>query len=117
MARLAILRSLVQHISLASNDVEWAGEAAYEYGRHWLHPDTDSLVPPGGSNEVSGLGHMNAIAELAQLLDTAQAWKAPPDVIFVAMGSGSTVLGLLLGVHLMGGNTRGGGGADQDTSP
>ncbi len=117
MARLAILRSLVQHISLASNDVELAGEAAYAYGAHWLHPDTDSLVPPGGSNEVSALGHMNAIAELAQLLDTAQAWKAPPDVIFVAMGSGSTVLGLLLGVHLMGWNTKVVGVADQDKSP
>jgi 1-aminocyclopropane-1-carboxylate deaminase/D-cysteine desulfhydrase-like pyridoxal-dependent ACC family enzyme len=117
MARLAFLRSLVQHISLARNDVELAGEAAYEYGRHWLHPDTDSLVPPGGSNEVSALGHMNAIAELAQLLDAAQAWKAPPDVIFVAMGSGSTVLGLLLGVHLMGWNTKVVGVADQDKSP
>src|SRR3977135_2091821 len=117
VARLAILRSLVQHISLTSNDVELAGEAAYAYGKHWLHPDTDSLVPPGGSNEVSALGHMNAIAELAQLLDAAQAWETPPDVIFVAMGSGSTVLGLLLGVHLMGWNTKVVGVADQDNSP
>ena len=117
VARLAILRSLVQHISLTSNDVELAGEAAYAYGKHWLHPDTDSLVPPGGSNEVSALGHMNAIAELAQLLDAAQAWETPPDVIFVAMGSGSTVLGLLLGVHFMGWNTKVVGVADQDKSP
>ena len=116
MARLAILRSLVQHISLAKNDVELVGEAGYEYARHWLHPDTDLLVPPGGSNEVSALGHMNAIAELAQLLDAAQAWKTPPDVIFVAMGSGSTVLGLLLGIHLMGWNTKVVGVADQDKS-
>ena len=57
---------------------------------------------------------MNAVAELAQLLDAAQAWKSPPDVIFVAMGSGSTVLGLLLGVHLMGWNTKVVGVADQD---
>jgi 1-aminocyclopropane-1-carboxylate deaminase/D-cysteine desulfhydrase-like pyridoxal-dependent ACC family enzyme len=116
-ARLAILRSLVQHISLAGNDVELAGEAAYAYGAHWLHPDADSLIPPGGSNEVSALGHMNAIAELAQLLDAAQVWNAPPDVIFVPMGSGSTVLGLLLGVHLMGWNTKVVGVADQDKSP
>jgi 1-aminocyclopropane-1-carboxylate deaminase/D-cysteine desulfhydrase-like pyridoxal-dependent ACC family enzyme len=59
---------------------------------------------------------MNAIAELAQFLDAAQAWNAPPDVIFVAMGSGSTVLGLLLGVHLMGWNTKVVGVADQDKS-
>jgi 1-aminocyclopropane-1-carboxylate deaminase/D-cysteine desulfhydrase-like pyridoxal-dependent ACC family enzyme len=116
MARLAILRSLVQNISLAENDVELVGEAAVEYARHWLHSDTHSLIPAGGSNEVSALGHMNAIAELAQLLDAAQAWKAPPDIIFVAMGSGSTVLGLLLGVHLMGWNTKVVGVADQDRS-
>jgi 1-aminocyclopropane-1-carboxylate deaminase/D-cysteine desulfhydrase-like pyridoxal-dependent ACC family enzyme len=117
MARLAILRSLVEHISLAGNDVELAGEAAYAYGAHWLHPDSDPLIPPGGSNEVSALGHMNAIAELAQLLDAAQVWNGPPDIIFVPMGSGSTVLGLLLGVHLMGWNTKVVGVADQDKSP
>src|SRR3981189_2811196 len=83
MARLAILRGLVQHVAIAKNDVELVGEAAQEYARNWLHPDTDLLVPPGGSNEVSVLGHMNAIAELAQFLDAAQAWRAPPDVIFV----------------------------------
>jgi 1-aminocyclopropane-1-carboxylate deaminase/D-cysteine desulfhydrase-like pyridoxal-dependent ACC family enzyme len=116
MARLAILRGLVQHIAIAKNNAELVGEAAHEYARHWLHPDTDSLVPPGGSNEVSVLGHMNAVAELAQLLDAAQAWKEPPDVIFVAMGTGSTVLGLLLGVHLMGWNTKVVGVADQDKS-
>jgi 1-aminocyclopropane-1-carboxylate deaminase/D-cysteine desulfhydrase-like pyridoxal-dependent ACC family enzyme len=114
MARLAILRSLAQHVSLASNDVELVGEAGYEYARHWLHPDTDSMVPPGGSNEVSALGHINAVAELARMLDAAQTWSTPPDVIFVAMGSGSTVLGLLLGVHLMGWNTKVVGVADQD---
>lgn len=116
MARLAILRSLVQNISLAKNDVELVGEAAYEYATHWVNADTDSLVPPGASNEVSALGHMNAIAELAQLLDVAQVWKTPPDVIFVAMGSGSTVLGLLLGIHLMGWSTKVVGVADQDKS-
>jgi 1-aminocyclopropane-1-carboxylate deaminase/D-cysteine desulfhydrase-like pyridoxal-dependent ACC family enzyme len=115
-ARLSILRSLVQHISLTKNDVELVGEAGFEYARHWLHPDTDSLVPPGGSNEISALGHMNAIAELAQLLDAAQEWKTPPDIIFVAMGSGSTVLGLLLGIHLMGWSTKVVGVADQDKS-
>jgi 1-aminocyclopropane-1-carboxylate deaminase/D-cysteine desulfhydrase-like pyridoxal-dependent ACC family enzyme len=112
--RLAMLRGLVQHVAIAKNDFELVGEAAYEYVRRWPHPDTDSLVPPGGSNELSVLGQMNAIAELAQLLDAAQAWKAPPDVIFVAMGSGSTVLGLLLGVHLMGWKTKVVGVADQD---
>lgn len=114
MARLAVLRSLVQHVAIARNDAELVGEAAQEYAKSWFHPDTDLLVPPGGSNELSVLGHMNAVAELAKFLDAAQAWSAPPDVIFVAMGSGSTVLGLLLGVHLMGWKTKIVGVADQD---
>ncbi|WP_187435508.1 pyridoxal-phosphate dependent enzyme [Bradyrhizobium cytisi] len=116
IARLAILRGLAEHVAIAKNDLELAGEASQEYAKSWLHPDTDLLVPPGGSNEVSVLGHMNAIAELAHFLDAAQAWNAPPDVIFVAMGSGSTVLGLLLGVHLMGWKTKVVGVADQDKS-
>jgi 1-aminocyclopropane-1-carboxylate deaminase/D-cysteine desulfhydrase-like pyridoxal-dependent ACC family enzyme len=114
MARLAILQSLVQRVAITKNDVELVGEAAYEFARHWLHPDTDSVVPPGGSNELSVLGHMNAVAELAQWLDAAQVWETPPDVIFVPMGSGSTVLGLLFGVHLMGWQTKVVGVADQD---
>ncbi|MDA9490353.1 pyridoxal-phosphate dependent enzyme [Bradyrhizobium sp. CCBAU 11361] len=116
MARLTILQGLVEHVAIAKNDVELAGAASQEYARSWLHPDTDILVPPGGSNEVSVLGHMNAVAELAQFLDAAQAWSAPPDVMFVPMGSGSTVLGLLLGVHLMGWKTKVVGVADQDKS-
>src|SRR6476661_3191050 len=48
MARLAILRGLVQQVAIAKNDVELVGEAAPEYARNWLHPDTDLLVPPGG---------------------------------------------------------------------
>ncbi|HEY0218270.1 MAG TPA: pyridoxal-phosphate dependent enzyme [Afipia sp.] len=114
MARLGMLRNLVQNVTITKNEVELAGETAQEYAKQWLHPDTDSFIPPGGSNEVSAIGHMNAVAELAQLLDAAQAWNTPPDVIFVPMGSGSTVLGLLLGVHLLGWNTKVVGVADQD---
>jgi 1-aminocyclopropane-1-carboxylate deaminase/D-cysteine desulfhydrase-like pyridoxal-dependent ACC family enzyme len=112
--RLAMLQGLVQHVALASNNVELAGDAAFEYASRLLHSGTDSIVPPGGSNELSVLGHMNAIAELAQMLDDVQVWETPPDVIFVAMGSGSTVLGLLIGVHMMGWNTKVVGVADQN---
>ncbi len=86
-ARLAILRSLVERLVLAEDNVELAGEAAFEYAKPLLHPDTDSIVPPGGSNELSVLGHINAIAELSQLLDAAQAWKTPPDVISSPWGA------------------------------
>jgi 1-aminocyclopropane-1-carboxylate deaminase/D-cysteine desulfhydrase-like pyridoxal-dependent ACC family enzyme len=115
-ARLAALRSLVQGVAVASNDAELVGDATHEYAKHWLQPDTVSIVPAGGSNEISVLGHMNAVAELARLLDAAQVWSGPPDVIFVPMGTGSTVLGLLFGVHLMRWKTKVVGVADQDKS-
>src|SRR5258708_39480781 len=59
---------------------------------------------------------MHAMGEAAQCPEDASAWNAPPDVIFVPMGSGSTVLGLLLGGHLMGWKTKVVGVADQDKS-
>ena len=59
LARLAMLRGLVQKVAIAKSDIELVGEAAPEYAKIWLHPDTDLLVPPGGSNEVSVLGHMS----------------------------------------------------------
>jgi 1-aminocyclopropane-1-carboxylate deaminase/D-cysteine desulfhydrase-like pyridoxal-dependent ACC family enzyme len=112
--RLAMLQSLAQRVVVAENTLGLAGEAAYEWASHRIDPDREAIVAPGGSNELSALGHMNAMAELALLLKETQAWPGPPDVIFVAMGSGSTVLGLMLGVHLLGWPTKVIGVADQD---
>lgn len=114
--RLGLLQMLAQRVALASNTFGLAGEAAYEIAAQKLSPRAEAIVPPGGSNALSVLGHMNAIADFARLLEASKAWDAPPDMIFVAMGSGSTVLGLLLGVHLLGWNTQIVGVADQDRS-
>jgi 1-aminocyclopropane-1-carboxylate deaminase/D-cysteine desulfhydrase-like pyridoxal-dependent ACC family enzyme len=114
--RLAVVQRLSQRIVLASNMFGLAGEVAYELANQRLHPQAEAIIPPGGSNELSVLGHVNAIAEFARFLDSSQAWDAPPEYIFVAMGSGSTVLGLVLGVHLLGWNTQVVGVADQDKS-
>jgi 1-aminocyclopropane-1-carboxylate deaminase/D-cysteine desulfhydrase-like pyridoxal-dependent ACC family enzyme len=114
--RLAILQQLSKRIVLARNMVGMAGEFSYELASQRMHSDTDAIVPPGGSNELSVLGHMNAIADFAQFLESSRAWDAPPDYICVAMGSGSTVLGLVLGVRLLGWNTQVVGVADQDKS-
>ena len=114
--RLAILQQLSRRIVVASNMVGLAGEVAYELAMRQMDSHPQAIIPPGGSNELSVLGHMNAIADFAQALETSQAWNAPPDVIVVAMGSGSTVLGLLLGVHLLKWNTQIVGVADQDQS-
>ena len=114
--RLAILQQLSPRVVVASNMFGLAGEIAYDLAVRQMDAHPQAIVPPGGSNELSVLGHMNAIADLAQALETSQAWNAPPDVIVVAMGSGSTVLGLLLGVHLLKWKTQIVGVADQDRS-
>ena len=112
--RLGLLQQLSQRVVVTSNKFGLAGEVAYELAAQQMRSQFNAIVPPGGSNELSALGHMNAVADFAQALEAVQAWDAPPDLIFVAMGSGSTVLGLLLGVHIMGWNTRIVGVSDQD---
>jgi 1-aminocyclopropane-1-carboxylate deaminase/D-cysteine desulfhydrase-like pyridoxal-dependent ACC family enzyme len=112
--RLAMLQALSRRVVLANNMVGLAGEVAFELAVQRLGDGAEVFVPPGGSNELSVLGHMNAVADFAHHVLEAQLWRAPPDVIFVAMGSGSTVLGILLGVHLMGWDTQVVGVADQD---
>jgi len=113
--RLAVLQTLAQRIVVANNLFGLAGEVAYELVAQRVR-DAEAIVPPGGSNELSVLGHINAVADFARFLEQTAAWETPPDVIFVAMGSGSTVLGVLLGVHLMGWDTQVIGVADQDKS-
>lgn len=114
--RLALLQQLSRHVVIASNTFGLAGEVVYELAKRQLQSRPQTIVPPGGSNELSVFGHMNAIADVAQALDLAQVWNAPPDFIFVPMGSGSTVLGLLLGAHVLKWKTRIVGVADQDRS-
>jgi 1-aminocyclopropane-1-carboxylate deaminase/D-cysteine desulfhydrase-like pyridoxal-dependent ACC family enzyme len=113
--RLAILQGLSRRIVLANNMFGLAGEVAYELALQRIQ-GADAIVPPGGSNELSVLGHINAVADLADFLSQSRAWDRPPDVIFVPMGSGSTVLGIVLGVHLLGWGTQVIGVADQDKS-
>lgn len=112
--RLALLQRLSRRVVLAKNMFGLAGEVAYEMAAQQMTKRTEAIIPPGGSNELSALGHMNAIADFARFIKASKAWDAPPDFIFVAMGSGSTVLGLLLGIHLLGWNTKVVGVADQD---
>jgi 1-aminocyclopropane-1-carboxylate deaminase/D-cysteine desulfhydrase-like pyridoxal-dependent ACC family enzyme len=114
--RLHILQSLAHDVLLTKNMVDLAGEAAYAFADARLHANDQVVVPPGGSNELSVLGHINAMAELAQTLQMTQEWGHPPDIIFVAMGSGATVLGMVLGVRLLGWKTQIIGVADQDRS-
>jgi D-cysteine desulfhydrase len=60
-------------------------------------------VAPGGSSPLSVLGHVEAALELAEQIEGGGSpLEAPPDYIFVPLGSGATAMGLVLGCHLLG---------------
>lgn len=56
------------------------------------------IIPAGGTNATGALGFVNAAFELA-----SQAARLPcPDVIYLPMGTGGTLAGLLVGLKLAG---------------
>jgi 1-aminocyclopropane-1-carboxylate deaminase/D-cysteine desulfhydrase-like pyridoxal-dependent ACC family enzyme len=76
---------------------------------------TTAYVPPGGSSPLSVLGHLEAMLELAEQIQSSDCpLTAPPDYIFVSLGSGATAMGLVLGCYLLGWPTRVVGTCSQD---
>ncbi|MEN8260739.1 MAG: pyridoxal-phosphate dependent enzyme [Pseudomonadota bacterium] len=55
------------------------------------------IIPAGGTNATGALGFVNAAFELAEQMQ--------PDVIYIPMGTGGTLAGLLVGLKLAGLNT------------
>jgi D-cysteine desulfhydrase len=53
------------------------------------------VIAPGGSSPLGTVGFVAAAFELAEQLERASL--APPDVVYVALGSGGTAVGLALG--------------------
>ncbi len=62
------------------------------------------IIPPGGSNALGVLGHVNAAFELARQIKEGQ--MPEPDFLYVACGSMGTSVGLALGILLAGLRTR-----------
>lgn len=58
------------------------------------------LTPPGGSSALSTLGYVNAALELKEQIDAGALPE--PDYIFVPLGTGGTIAGLVLGCKLAG---------------
>ena len=70
----------------------------------WRRGHPPYLLPTGGSSPLGAVGYVNAALELA---DQVAAGDLPePDHIFVALGSGGTAAGLLLGLRLAGLRSR-----------
>ncbi|GAC1351690.1 MAG: pyridoxal-phosphate dependent enzyme [Polyangiales bacterium] len=58
------------------------------------------FIPPGGSSVTGSLGYVDAAMELAAQIDRGDIPR--PDAIVVALGSGGTVAGLLVGLNRAG---------------
>jgi len=70
----------------------------------WRRARLPYFLPTGGSSPLGAVGFVNAALELA---DQVAAGELPEPVrIFVALGSGGTAAGLLLGLRLAGLRTR-----------
>lgn len=63
-----------------------------------------AVIPTGGSSALGTLGYVDAALELAE--QVAAGAMPEPDAIFVPLGSGGTVAGLVLGLRLAGLRTR-----------
>ena len=62
--------------------------------------DRPYLIGPGGSSPLGTMGYVAAGLELGQ--QVADGILPAPDEVFVALGSGGTLAGLALGLHLAG---------------
>jgi D-cysteine desulfhydrase len=73
-------------------------------GRELLRGSLPMIIPTGGSSALGAVGYVNAAAELA---GQVRAGELPePDYVFVPIGSGGTIAGLVLGFKLLGLRSR-----------
>jgi D-cysteine desulfhydrase len=66
----------------------------------WRGVRGDHTIPAGGTSPLGILGHVNAGLELAEQIAADEL--PAPKVIVVPLGSGGTVAGIALGLHLAG---------------
>lgn len=81
-----------------------AGRGLRLYARGFLRRDWPEYVPTGGTSALGTIGYVNAALELAE--QVAAGELPEPDWIFVPLGSGGTVAGLVAGLALTALKTR-----------
>ena len=107
--KFAVMRRMGASITELKNDFETGTAIAGGYlrERSFVAPGQFALIPPGGSNPISVLAHIDALIEVNSAIQKGDSvLDSPPDYLFVALGSASTSLGLLLGTYLLGWSTR-----------
>lgn len=72
--------------------------------REALHGELPYIVPTGGTSIAGTLGYVNAAFELAEQVERGEIPE--PEWIFVPLGSGGTVAGLVVGARLAGLRSR-----------
>ncbi len=90
------------HLAKGVPDVVRRGLALLARGRWRREPL--AVIPTGGSSALGTIGYVDAALELAEQI--AAGVMPEPDTIFVPLGSGGTVAGLVLGLRLAGLRTR-----------
>lgn len=103
---LLALFSLGVDCRLCRNRVFLLPQVLWEYTRRRFVRVTKSpyVIGPGGSSILGSLGYVNAALELKQQIDRGDV--ALPATIYIPLGSGGTMAGLLIGLALAGLPTR-----------
>jgi D-cysteine desulfhydrase len=86
------------------NPAALATAAALRLARARLSGRAPYVVPPGGSSALGTLGYVNAAFELDAQIASGEVPE--PERIYIALGSSGSAAGLLLGLAVLGRNTR-----------
>ena len=78
--------------------------ALLRWARGLLRGDRPYIIMTGGTSAIGAIGFVNAACELAEQVHAGDLPE--PDAIFVPVGSGGTVAGLMLGLRLAGLRSR-----------
>jgi D-cysteine desulfhydrase len=101
---LLMLHALGADLHLASGTPGAVRQGLVLLAGGWLRRDPPALIPTGGTSRLGALGYLNAGLELSE--QVAAGMLPEPAAIFVALGSGGTVAGLLAGLRLGGLSSR-----------
>jgi 1-aminocyclopropane-1-carboxylate deaminase/D-cysteine desulfhydrase-like pyridoxal-dependent ACC family enzyme len=101
---LRLLHALGADMHLARGAFDAARRGLALLTRAWLDGEPLALVPTGGTSVLGALGYLNAGLELVEQVRAGQLPE--PAAVFVALGSGGTVAGLLAGLRLGGLQSR-----------
>jgi len=101
---LRVLHALGAELHLARGSADAARLGLALLARGWARGEPPAVIPTGGTSVLGALGYLNAGLELAEQV---RAGLLPePAAVFVPLGSGGTVAGLLAGIRLGGLSSR-----------